>query len=76
MSIGLRRLIFFKRHDLHLLKNFSTAQSEMNEIPIFTYVLMCEAFNLTNSQLPLVCSTIDQLRTRCCGYSGLYMNRS
>uniref|UniRef100_T1KD92 DUF7153 domain-containing protein n=1 Tax=Tetranychus urticae TaxID=32264 RepID=T1KD92_TETUR len=52
MSIGLRRLIFFKRHDLHLLKSYSTPSE--NEIPIFTYVLVCECFNLRDCHLATI----------------------
>ncbi|RWS03000.1 hypothetical protein B4U79_08501 [Dinothrombium tinctorium] len=72
--IGLRRLIFYKRHDLHLLKLLDSSQVD-NEIPIFTYVLICECFNLRESYLPSACSVIDQLRARCCGYSALYINQ-
>ncbi|RWS24849.1 hypothetical protein B4U80_08566 [Leptotrombidium deliense] len=73
-AIGLRRLIFFKRHDLHLLKLLGRSQLD-NEIPIFTYVLITECFNLRESYLPTACSVIDQLRARCCGYSALYINQ-
>lgn len=72
-SIGLNRLLFFKRRDLHLLKIFSPKND--NEIPIFTYVLICECHSLKESHLTIACSIIDQLRARCCGYSGLYINK-
>ena len=39
----------------------------------FTYVLLCECFNLKESYIASVCTTIDQLRARCCGYSALYL---
>ncbi|XP_054156716.1 uncharacterized protein LOC128955101 [Oppia nitens] len=41
----------------------------------FTYVLLCECFNLKVNTVASVCTTIDQLRARCCGYSALYINQ-
>lgn len=94
MSAGLRRLVFYKRHDLHLLKNRQNldllssgggeehAQEEEDtgglesEIPLISYVLLCECLTLSESILASVCAVIDQLRARCCGYSALYINYS
>lgn len=39
----------------------------------FTYVLLCECYNLKETYIASVCTTIDQLRARCCGYSALYL---
>lgn len=72
-TVGLRRLIFYKRHDLHLLKS-QKQQQDNHEIPLITYVLLCECFSLRESLLTQACAVIDQLRARCCGYSALYIN--
>lgn len=69
MCIGLRRMMFLKR-----------TLTDLNEEILmmgpfgFTYVLLCECFNLDQSHLASACTTIDQLRARCCGYSALYIN--
>lgn len=47
---------------------------DANEMPLITYVLLCECFSLKESLLTSACSVIDQLRARCCGYSALYIN--
>lgn len=73
-DIGLGKLLFFKRRDLHLLKSDCLKQFVDNELPIFTYVLICELFNLRDELLPTTCAIIDCLRARCCGYTALYIN--
>ncbi|XP_075585932.1 uncharacterized protein LOC124490334 [Dermatophagoides farinae] len=76
--VGLRRLIFLKRcPDMYredLMTNHHQ-QSKMKPTIFtgFTYVLLCECFNLKESYIASVCTTIDQLRARCCGYSALYL---
>lgn len=69
MCVGLRRLIFLKRAFIEDEKD------EYGGSYGFTYVLLCECFNLRESYLASACTTIDQLRARCCGYSALYVNQ-
>ncbi|KAI1295478.1 hypothetical protein HDE_05355 [Halotydeus destructor] len=74
-NVGLRRLLFYKRRDLHLLKRHHNTEQDNEEVPLITYVLVCECFTLRESQLTAACTVMDQLRARCCGYSGLYINQ-
>ena len=67
MCVGLRRMIFLKR-----TKQF---REEYVGNYGFTYVLLCECFNLRESYIASACTTIDQLRARCCGYTALYINQ-
>lgn len=74
MCVGLRRLIFLKRCP-DMYREDMSVQNKIKPTIFtgFTYVLLCECFNLKEAYIASVCTTIDQLRARCCGYSALYL---
>lgn len=81
MCTGLRRLIFYKKHPDSDWENYGySASSAMSgsgsgtNLQGFTYVLLCECYNLQESHLATACTIVDQLRARCCGYTALYVN--
>ena len=73
MCVGLRRLIFLKRCPDMYREDMVQSKVKPTIFTGFTYVLLCECFNLKDAYIASVCTTIDQLRARCCGYSALYL---
>lgn len=73
MCVGLRRLIFLKRCPDMYRDDLEKSKLKPTIFTGFTYVLLCECFNLKDAYIASVCTTIDQLRARCCGYSALYL---
>lgn len=73
MCVGLRRLIFLKRCPDMYREDMVQSKIKPTIFTGFTYVLLCECFNLKAEVIASVCTTIDQLRARCCGYSALYL---
>ena len=73
MCVGLRRLIFLKRCPDMYRDDMVQSKIKPTIFTGFTYVLLCECFNLKSEVIASVCTTIDQLRARCCGYSALYL---
>ena len=73
MCVGLRRLIFLKRCPDMYREDMVQNKIKPTIFTGFTYVLLCECFNLKDAYIASVCTTIDQLRARCCGYSALYL---
>ena len=73
MCVGLRRLIFLKRCPDMYREDMVQSKVKPTIFTGFTYVLLCECFNLKETYIASVCTTIDQLRARCCGYSALYL---
>lgn len=73
MCVGLRRLVFLKRCPDMYREDMVQGKVKPTIFNGFTYVLLCECFNLKAEIIASVCTTIDQLRARCCGYSALYL---
>ena len=73
MCVGLRRLIFLKRCPDMYREDMVQSKIKPTIFTGFTYVLLGECYNLRGPYIASVCTTIDQLRARCCGYSALYL---